>query len=106
MYFSRRKLAEPSPPFPAWTSILASSMNFINKKALPVFDRALFWGLDRLRRRSSFYDTHSIVAIGAADGIFHLPVHARVQREVAAHADVGAGVHARAALAHQDLPRV
>src|SRR5215471_21402591 len=29
MYFSRRKLAHPSPPLPAWISIKASSTNFM-----------------------------------------------------------------------------
>src|SRR5882672_11188088 len=38
--------------------------------------------------------------------IQHLAGDAREQRVVAPHADVGAGMHLRAALAHQDLPGI
>src|SRR5579859_101115 len=103
-YFSRRKLAEPSPPLPACTSIFASSMNFMvrNEKALPASIGLWSWERYGLRRNHA----HGVLGVLALDGIFHFTRHIRIKRVVAPHSDVGAGVHARAALAHQDLAGV
>src|SRR5690606_6479661 len=101
-YFSRRKLTAPSPPLPAWTSMRASSKNFMslrtaNKKALP-----LATGL--LQQASGLYrqDAHDTVIGWTALAEYHLAVDAGIKRVVAADADVGARVHARAPLTHQD----
>src|SRR3954468_16671741 len=104
-YFSRRKCAAPLPPLPACTSILASSMNFMarNKKALSDFDRASC-GRDRLSRGISRPDLHNVVAVCAAHPVLHLARDARVERMVAADADVVARVHARAPRRNQVPP--
>src|SRR5215208_2701910 len=47
-------------------------------------------------------DDRDDFAIAARPGVLHLAVHEREQREVLAHADVGAGVDERAALADED----
>src|SRR5207302_979795 len=52
------------------------------------------------------YDAHGLTRVLAFHRIQHLAGDAREQREVAPHADVGAGMHLRAALAHQDLPGI
>src|SRR5690242_2551376 len=106
-YFSRRKCAEPSPPLPACTSIFASSMNFmVYKQKSPIgLDRAS-WSRDRLSRRSCFYDADRVVVVFAAHAILDLPGDTRIERVVAADADVLARVHPRAALADEDLAGV
>src|SRR3989442_1488625 len=108
MYFSRRKVAAPSPPLPACTSILASSMNFmLCKQKSPIGDDRALAGVGYRLRRSLFcYDAHGVVAVRAAHRVVHLTRDARIERVVAADADVGAGMHARAALAHEDLSGV
>src|SRR3954471_7573121 len=104
MYFSRRNVAAPSPPLPACTSILASSMNFMvrKQKSPTADDRALFWSGDRLRRNHA----DSVVGRGAAHSILHLARDAGVERVVPPHADVRSRMHFGAALAHEDLAGV
>src|SRR5688572_22899982 len=97
--FSRRNAALPSPPLPAWTWILASSMNFINEKAPPTPAGLFAESGESLSRDHA----HGFLVVGALDPVLDLARYARVQGVVAAHADVDAGVHDRAALAHQDL---
>src|SRR6185369_11354407 len=100
--FARRNEADPSPPLPATTSILASSKNFIsgdspsalfssprNEKAPPerrgsfVFRRAS--GLRRLHR-------HGGLLLRAVLAVLHLAGDEREERVVLADADVRAGV--------------
>src|SRR5258706_7451596 len=61
---------------------------------------------DRLRRRFFQDDVNRALVVRAPNRVFHLAVDPRVQRVVAADADVGAGMHDRAALPNQDLARV
>src|SRR5688572_30049705 len=59
--FSRRNDALPSPPLPAWTSMLASSMNFMSvcqRKKSPVVRQGLF---ARKMVRSGRKDAHHFV---------------------------------------------
>src|SRR6266850_1233349 len=111
MYLSRRNVAAPSPPLPACTSILASSMNFIvrirngrsaNEKALPDRDRAFQVRGSGLSR---FYADRFLVPF-ALYPVLNLARDPRKQGVVAPHQHVGARVHHRAALAHQDLASV
>src|SRR5258706_424435 len=91
----------PSPPLPACTSILASSMNFmVRKQKSPIGDdRALLWRGDRLGRNHA----DSVVGRRAAHCILHLAGDAGVERVVPSHADVRSRMHFGAALAHEDL---
>src|SRR3970282_2855152 len=93
-YFSRLKLATPSPPLPAWTSMMASSTNFINKKALSR-DRAC----GGRRPGSGGNDAHRLAAIRPLLSEQHAPRDPGEQRMVAADADVRAGMHLSAGLA-------
>src|SRR6059036_717474 len=69
-------------------------------------DRAFFEGASGLRRRVFRDYAHGLARVLALHRILHLAGDAREQRMVAPHADVRAGVHPGAALAHQDLPGV
>jgi hypothetical protein len=51
-------------------------------------------------------DADGALAVGAAHRVAHLAADAGVERVVAADADVDARMHARAALAYQDLPGI
>src|SRR4051812_48945662 len=57
------------------------------------------WSRYGLRRD----DAHRVIGVRTLDRELHLARDARVERVIASHADIYAGVHARAALAHQDL---
>src|SRR5688572_16235829 len=95
--FSRRNAALPSPPLPACTWMVASSMNFMlagNKKALPT-PAGLFAESGRRLCREHAHGFLVAVALGRE---LDLARDARVQRVVAADADVHAGVHHGAAL--------
>src|SRR3954468_18016924 len=89
-YFSRRKLTTPFPPLPAWISITASSMNFIQIKKPYRVDRA-FVGVMRMLGR---HHAHGLPAARALHPEGHLAAHFREQCMVLAHADVVAGVDA------------
>src|SRR6476660_1006321 len=54
MYFSRRKDTAPLPPSPAWTSIMASSMNFMDS------------GLAGLAFRFALVEPEAFVAIAGS----------------------------------------
>src|SRR5690242_3271670 len=99
MFFSRLKLTAPSPPFPAWTSIRASSMNFIeeNKKPYRV-DRALGRAACLLSR----HHADRLLACRAFQVEADLAAHLRVESMVLPDPDVVAGVDAGAALANDD----
>src|SRR5262245_15112173 len=105
--FSRRNAALPSPPLPACTWMVASSMNFIWGSAQTKKPHRLRSGLiaasgGRLGRE----DAHGFLVVRARDRVLDLARDARVQGVVAADADVDAGVDHGAALAHEDLSRV
>src|SRR5689334_22521491 len=99
MFFSRLKLTAPSPPFPAWTSMRASSMNFIEENKKPYrMDRAL-------GRAACFLSRHHadrLLACRAFQVEADLAAHLRVEGMVLADADVVPGVDASAALANDD----
>src|SRR5207302_5090761 len=103
-YFSRRNEATPSPPLPACTSIFASSMNFMALKMKKPHRRRQ--GFSERGSGLRRYDAHGLARVLAFHRIQHLAGDAREERVVAPHADVGAGMHLRAALAHEDLPGV
>src|SRR5690242_2148553 len=128
MNFSRRKLAQPSPPLPACTLMMASSTNFIerkqgtgNRKASAhgtgtSTPRSLFLLLEkrkapRLAGPSGFNVTrdstrdhvHRAAALGAFGGEFHLAIDQRVQRMVTTEADPDTWMELGAALAHDDV---
>src|SRR5207247_3848625 len=69
-------------------------------------DRAFFAGASGLRRRVFRDYAHGLARVLAFHRILNLAGDAREQRVVAPHADVRAGMHLRAALAHQDLPGI
>src|SRR6185436_3679627 len=85
---ARRNDAEPSPPFPAITSILASTKNFIDVRPLKRKSPA--------RRRGSFgfeepsglrrLDRYGALAVGSVLGVLHLAGHEREKRVVLADA--------------------
>src|SRR5689334_21779901 len=104
MNFSRRKLAAPSPPLPAWISMMASSTNFMfdqssGKQKSPVARQGFSAGADSA---SGGNDAHRLVAARALLREGHASRDLREQRVVAPHADVGAGMHLGAALTHDD----
>src|SRR5574337_270861 len=102
MNFSRRKLTQPAPPFPAATSIVASSTNFIcaddkkPRQAGAVSHGAC--GAPGSGRR----DRDRPMVARAFDGERYRAVDEREQGVVAADADVPAGVELGTALAHDD----
>src|SRR6266850_301092 len=99
-YFSRRKLTVPLPPFPAWTSMWASSMNFMLKTKKPYrVDRA-FPG--RSACWLSRHHADRLLAGRALEVELDLAAHLRVERMVLADADIVTGMDAGAALAHDD----
>src|SRR2546427_3787960 len=68
--------------------------------------QGFFEGASGLRRRVFRDYAHGLARVLAFHRILHLASDVREQRVVTPHADVGAGMHLRAALAHQDLPGV
>src|SRR3990170_341914 len=108
MYFSRLKLTAPFPPFPAWTSILVSSMNFMgvtavsgaqNKKPYRE-DRAFFSSASLCRN-----DVHGIPVVRTLDVELDFARDLRKQSVIPADADVLARVNPRAALSHENASR-
>src|SRR5262245_7660051 len=108
--FSRRKLTQPRPPFPAATLILASSTNFMVVIG--------FLHQQKTRRLAGFFartgsrfllvhllgvDTDEGVAFRALLRELDLAVLEREQRMVGADTHVGARAHRGAALADQDV---
>jgi hypothetical protein len=113
MNFSRRNEALPSPPLPAATSMVASSMNFtirtLKRKSPAASGRAFH--IRFCRERPGALAGHRLDADDAAvlrafDIELDRPGHQREQRVVAAHADVVTGVELGAALADDDLARL
>src|SRR5450756_567812 len=101
--FSRLKWATPSPPLPAWTSILASSMNFMVGLAQQIkkpyrVDRAFLGAC----RGSGRHHAYRFLAHWAFDPEQYFARNLGVQGVVLAHADVLARMHLGAALAHDD----
>src|SRR5437899_3373004 len=68
--------------------------------------QGFFEGASGLRRRVFRDYAHGLARVLAFHRILHLAGDAREQRMVAPHADVRAGMHLGAALAHQDLPGI
>src|SRR5690348_6688721 len=104
--FSRRKLTQPRPPFPASTLISASSMNFMTRHSRARNEKAPRCGAHRcatdvLRLFSD--DVDYAATFDALDSELDAPRGARVQRVIAAHAHVRAGVIIRAALPDDDV---
>src|SRR3990172_1992851 len=97
--FSRLKWATPFPPLPAWTSILASSMNFMVDSAPQIkkpyrADRAF----QETLRFSGRHHAYRFLAHRALDPEQYFARNLGVQGMVLAHADILACVHLRAAL--------
>src|SRR5690606_10378712 len=104
-YFSRRKLTAPSPPLPAWTSIRASSKNFM--PAFPQTKKPCLLGQGFCSGHPSLFrqHAHDTVVGRAALTEHHGARKLRIERVVAPHADVRARVHPRSALTHEDAAR-
>src|SRR5262245_60315230 len=101
-YFSRLKLTAPLPPFPAWTSMFASSMNFMRETKKPYrVDRAFLGGSLLLSR----HHADRLLVGRALEVELDLAADLGVERVVLADADVVAGMDARAALADDDAAR-
>src|SRR5205807_7822190 len=112
--FSRRKATAPAPPSPAFTKISASSMNCMairrprwsrppGTTARPRYPGRCCNEL-RLRLRLHGLDVH-VDAVAPALLVLHGSFDHRVEREIPAHLDPAAGVHAGADLTHEDVPR-
>src|SRR5690606_9533465 len=96
-YFSRRKVAAPSPPLPACTSIFASSMNFIvcfapqtkkpyrNPIGLCRFGAESRDRLRRSRLRGERNHAHGLLGRLALHGVLDLARDAGVEGMVAPH---------------------
>src|SRR5438445_2143794 len=97
--FSRRNEALPSPPWPAITSIFASSKNFIEIKK-PRAGRGSFVDEEPLRLRR--LDRHGGLAVRPVLRVLHVAGDRGEQGVVLAHAHVVARVETRAALANED----
>src|SRR5450759_3764427 len=99
--FSRRNDAEPSPPLPAWTSMVTSSMNFICgcKQKSPAPGQGFSIAKEpRLRRKH----VDRVLFVRPFDCELDLARNFREQRVVPADANVDTGVHPGAALAYDD----
>src|SRR5688572_25835245 len=99
--FSRRKLAAPSPPSPACTSITASSMNFMlsqTKKPCPRTGLARGTG----KSASGRDHAHGLAVLRALLRELDTAGHFGEQGVIASDADVLAGMNLGAALAHDD----
>src|SRR6185437_10152779 len=114
MNFSRRKLTQPRPPWPACTFRSASSTNFTAPLARSYGAAAGRRGGSGRRRGTGRaggdlmrlaggLDAHVQMLLGAAVAELHPAANARIQRVVGTDADVRAGAYARAALTHDDV---
>src|SRR5690606_5954396 len=104
MNFSRRKLATALPPLPAMTSMVASSTNFIclPEAKKPCRMRQGFCRVVNGRPLLGRNHRHDLLVQRALEAELNLAVDQREQGVVLADADVGAGMEASAALAHDD----
>src|SRR5688572_30650778 len=104
--FSLRKLAMPSPPFPACTSMVASSTNFMVDCMDLAKQKALSRGQGFCRRESGLLlrgdDVHRLAVRSAVLGELHPAVDFGEQGMVPADADVVPGVNLGSALADDD----
>src|SRR5207342_1177500 len=107
MNFSRRKLMEPLPPFPAITVMSASSTSFMDgpcgvcrlqKQRTPPERGSSHTGTPNL-----LDDAHGAALLRTLGRELDLAVHEREQRVVAAEADARTRVELRAALANDDV---
>src|SRR5574340_1399742 len=115
MNFSRRQATAPSPPSPAFTWMRTSSTNFIGSPGeRPAGPRNAKRRGARWPRGAGAIDPSSRLALGLGDdrddalvaalaGELHRAVDLGVERVVAAHPDVLAGVELRAELADEDV---
>src|SRR5712692_1666281 len=100
-FFSRRKLTAPSPPLPEWTSMRASSMNFMEeiKKALSR-GQGFRWGRLLLSRNHA----DRLLVVRAPEAELDLAVHLCKKGMVLPDPDIVPGVNAGTALANDDAP--
>src|SRR3990170_3153128 len=108
MYFSRLKLTAPLPPLPAWTSILASSMNFMRVTAVSGAPIKKPYREDRALPSSAGLcrdDVHGIPVVRTLHVELDLARDFGKQRVVPADADVLARMDSRAALPHENASR-
>src|SRR6266545_1870935 len=104
-FFSRLKLTMPSPPLPAWTSMRASSMNFMESGAVEIkkpyrADRA-FGGKLLLSR----HHADGLFVVRSLEAELDLAIDLREQSMVLADSDVVPGVNTGTALANNDAAR-
>src|SRR5213592_1839383 len=102
-FFSRLKLATPSPPLPAWISMRASSMNFMESGAVEIkkpyrADRA-FAGVTILLSRNH---ADGLFIVRSLEAELDLAIDLREQSMVLADPDVVPGVNTGTALANND----
>src|SRR5512137_351290 len=107
MNFSRRQATAPSPPSPAFTLMRTSSTNFTpppNAKRRGALGPAAP-ACSGPGPGSGLGDHRDHAPVVAGPRVLHLPVGGGEEREVLAHADVGAGVDHRPQLADEDVAR-
>src|SRR6266851_1446526 len=102
-FFSRLKLTMPSPPLPAWISMRASSMNFMESEAVEIkkpyrADRA-FAGMTILLSRNH---ADGLFAVRSLELELNLAADLCEQGMVLADPDIVSGMNASAALANDD----
>src|SRR5262249_6223536 len=102
MNFSRRKATQPRPPSPAFTKILASSMNCMEDSPQRTQRTQRVDGAGYSLRGWNRNDRYA-AAVASQTLEFDLAVDERIQRPVFAHAHVAARMHDRADLPHQDV---
>src|SRR5882672_1665432 len=101
-FFSRRKLTAPSPPLPEWTSIRASSMNFMKETKKPYrVDRAFVGGRMLLSRNHA----DRLLVVRAPKAELDLAVHPCEKGVVLADPDIVPGMNTGAALANDNAAR-
>src|SRR5712691_11673527 len=105
-FFSRLKLTMPSPPLPAWTSMRASSMNFMASEAVEIkkpyrADRALR-GVTILLSRNH---AHGLFAVRSLELELNLAADLREQGVILADPDIVPGMNTSAALANDNAAR-
>jgi hypothetical protein len=104
MNFSRLKLAQPSPPLPAWTSMMDSSTNFMVVKIKRPCRSGRAFVLNSLA--SGGNDAHRLAAVRALLGELDAPRDPCEQCVVTADADVLTCMNTGSALADDDAARV
>src|SRR5262245_4966727 len=107
--FSRRNEALPSPPFPAMTSMRASSKNFMawaSEIKKPRSSSGALWCGCASRLLLHRLDRHGGLGLGTVLRVLHVAGGLREERVVLADAHVHAGVELRAALTNEDRARV